>query len=169
MANKHVEISSEAIRKALNKYRPEQAITEFIWNGFDAKATRVEINYKERDNSLGLIESICIEDNREGIIHEELDLKFKKFNESQICGYNYICRLLFKCSKRQDMPGNGRSKKSHKHLSPPPLINHCYNTITYGNPYKQHRYYLGAQRYGAIFAEVSDIFTQPGMIEQPLV
>ena len=83
MANKHVEISSEAIRKALNKYRPEQAITEFIWNGFDAKATRVEINYKERGNSLGLIESICIEDNGEGIIHEELDLKFKKFNESQ--------------------------------------------------------------------------------------
>ena len=83
MANKHVEISSEAIRKALNKYRPEQAIAEFIWNGFDAKATRVEINYKERHNSLGLIESICIEDNGEGIIHEELDLKFKKFNESQ--------------------------------------------------------------------------------------
>lgn len=83
MANKHVEISSEAIRKALNKFRPEQAIAEYIWNGFDAKATRVEITYTERLNSLGLIESICIEDNGEGIIHDELDLKFKKFNESQ--------------------------------------------------------------------------------------
>lgn len=84
MANKQVvEISPSAIRKFLNKYKPESAISEYIWNGFDANAKCIHINFKEKPSSLGLYESISISDDGDGICYEELFFKFKKFNESQ--------------------------------------------------------------------------------------
>ena len=38
MNSQTVEITSAGIRKILNKYTPERAIAEYVWNGFDAKA-----------------------------------------------------------------------------------------------------------------------------------
>ena len=43
MNSQTVEITSAGIRKILNKYTPERAIAEYVWNGFDAKATVVNI------------------------------------------------------------------------------------------------------------------------------
>ena len=50
MNSQTVEITSAGIRKILNKYTPERAIAEYVWNGFDAKATVVNIDF-EIDNS----------------------------------------------------------------------------------------------------------------------
>ena len=36
MNSQTVEITSAGIRKILNKYTPERAIAEYVWNGFDA-------------------------------------------------------------------------------------------------------------------------------------
>lgn len=84
MANKEVvEITPSAIRKFLTRYNPESAISEYIWNGFDANAKHIYINFKEKEHSLGLYESVSIIDDGDGICYEELAYKFKKFNESQ--------------------------------------------------------------------------------------
>ena len=78
-----VEISSNGIRKILNKYTPERAISEYVWNGFDAKATIVKI-YLDFDNQeFDLVNEIRVCDNGVGICHEELASKFKQFYESQ--------------------------------------------------------------------------------------
>ena len=42
-ATESVEITSKGIRKVLNKYTPQRAIAEYIWNGFDAHAKVVKI------------------------------------------------------------------------------------------------------------------------------
>jgi hypothetical protein len=81
MKTETVEITSKGIRKFLNKYTPEQAIAEFIWNGFDAKATIVRVDFESAD--FDTFKSIRISDNGNGICFEELPLKFKKFYESE--------------------------------------------------------------------------------------
>ncbi len=55
MNSQTVEITSAGIRKILNKYTPERAIAEYVWNGFDAKATVVNIDF-EIDNA-----ELCVE------------------------------------------------------------------------------------------------------------
>ncbi len=58
----------------------KQAIAEYIWNGFDAKATAVSIEIKS--NELGHIEQISISDNGEGITPDTLDYSFGNFLDS---------------------------------------------------------------------------------------
>lgn len=83
MKSQTVEITSNGIRKILNKYTPERAISEYVWNGFDAKATIVKI-YLDFDNQeFDLVNEIRVCDNGIGICHEELASKFKQFYESQ--------------------------------------------------------------------------------------
>lgn len=43
MATETVEITPRGIRKGLNKYTPQRAIAEYIWNGFDAHAKEVKV------------------------------------------------------------------------------------------------------------------------------
>jgi len=43
--NTPIEITTPGIKKVLKNYNTPKAIAEYIWNGFDAKATKVEINY----------------------------------------------------------------------------------------------------------------------------
>lgn len=83
MSTETVEITSNGIRKFLNKYTPERAIAEFVWNGFDAKATIVKIDFELISLELDTFKSIRISDNGNGICYEELSQKFKKFYESQ--------------------------------------------------------------------------------------
>lgn len=83
MDSQTVEITSSGIRKILNKYSPEHAISEYIWNGFDAKASTIHIDYEYENEELDTIKSIKISDNGTGICYEELSAKFKKFYESQ--------------------------------------------------------------------------------------
>ncbi|EKE19897.1 MAG: hypothetical protein ACD_8C00089G0001 [uncultured bacterium] len=101
-----IQITSKGIRAALKKYAPHQSIVEYVWNGFDAQADKIEINYNA--NELGNIEQISISDNGYGIPHEKLQEKFEplfeskkalenklKKNLSAIHGKNGIGRLTF--------------------------------------------------------------------------
>lgn len=76
----HIEIGDKGVKSVLKKYKPEQSIAEYIWNGFDANATTVDVYYESND--LDGIEKIIIEDNGDGISHETLRQKFKPFFES---------------------------------------------------------------------------------------
>lgn len=76
-----IEISSKGIEKTLRKFDYLQAISEYIWNGFDAQATVVDV--KLHKNVLGGIDQIVIADNGYGIDRRELDRKFTPFFESE--------------------------------------------------------------------------------------
>lgn len=75
------EITSRGIKKVLNKFTPERAIAEYIWNGFDANATDIHISITSSE--LNIIEKIIIQDNGTGIDFNTLDTKFKIFMESK--------------------------------------------------------------------------------------
>jgi len=75
------EITSRGIQKVLNKFTPERAIAEYIWNGFDANATDIHISITSLE--LNIIEKIIIQDNGTGIDFNTLDTKFKIFMESK--------------------------------------------------------------------------------------
>ena len=53
-----IQITSPGIRKALKKYSYEQALSEYIWNSFDAKASIVKLSIEA--NEVGSISQICI-------------------------------------------------------------------------------------------------------------
>lgn len=76
-----VEITPRGIRKVLNKYTPQRAIAEYIWNGYDAHAKIVKVNIVCDDAFDGIIKVTIIDDG-EGIIYEQLPVVFKKFYES---------------------------------------------------------------------------------------
>ena len=59
----------------------KEAIVEYIWNGFDAGATKVEVSYNK--NSLDGVESIIIKDNGCGILYENLENTFDAFLSSE--------------------------------------------------------------------------------------
>ena len=78
---KKVSITTEGIQKNLKKFKPMDALCEYIWNGFDAQATTIRIGLKA--NLLGLINMISIKDNGTGIVYEELNDRFSLFNDSE--------------------------------------------------------------------------------------
>lgn len=80
MAVQRIELGSKGIRRVLSKYKPEEAIAEYVWNGYDATATCVSINII--CNSIEGIEEINISDNGYGIPFSRLNTKFKPFFES---------------------------------------------------------------------------------------
>ncbi|WP_316820987.1 ATP-binding protein [Pedobacter gandavensis] len=81
MANNNVNITSKGIKKVLQPYNEKQALAEYIWNGFDAKADTILIDYTY--NALGSIESLKISDNGYGINFSLLKDKFNPFYESE--------------------------------------------------------------------------------------
>ncbi|MBB6272069.1 cytochrome b involved in lipid metabolism [Pedobacter cryoconitis] len=80
MAN-NVNITSSGIQKVLRNYNEKQALAEYIWNGFDANADTVEINYTA--NELGFMDRLEIYDNGYGINFKNLKVKFDPFYESE--------------------------------------------------------------------------------------
>lgn len=80
MAEK-VNITSKGIQKVLKNYNEKQAIAEYIWNGFDAHADTVKIDYTF--NALDGLESLEISDNGYGIDFKRLKQKFDPFYESE--------------------------------------------------------------------------------------
>lgn len=82
MSIESVEITSSGIKKVLQKYTPERAIAEYIWNGFDAKATVINVDFEINSSELDTYKKISIIDNGEGIAYEDLTEKFRKFHES---------------------------------------------------------------------------------------
>ena len=81
IATESVEITSKGIRKVLNKYTPQRAIAEYVWNGFDAHATEVRVSI-ESENTYESIVKVKVADNGDGIVYELLPVSFKKFYES---------------------------------------------------------------------------------------
>lgn len=73
-------ITSSGIQKNLKKVKPTSAICEYIWNGFDAGATCVDVVLGK--NNLGMIDRVIIKDNGSGIDYNLLSQKFKPFNDS---------------------------------------------------------------------------------------
>jgi len=57
-AMKKIQITSSGIKKALKKYEYPLSISEYIWNGFDAKATQINISLTS--NSIGAISELRI-------------------------------------------------------------------------------------------------------------
>ena len=86
MSKESVEITSSGIKKVLQKYTAERAIAEYIWNGFDAKATVVNVDFEIDSIELDTFNAISISDNGEGIIYEDLSERFRKFLESNKAG-----------------------------------------------------------------------------------
>ena len=101
-----IEITTSAIKKVLKNYKPFHGVAEYIWNGFDAKASIVEIEYKV--DKLGSLEFFSVKDNGHGINFNQLEDKFRKFydskktieitspkNSSVLHGKNGVGRLTF--------------------------------------------------------------------------
>ena len=101
-----IQITAKGIRAALKKYVPYQSMCEYIWNGFDAQASQININFAA--DTLGNMEFLTISDNGYGIPHGKLQEKFEplfeskkalenklKKNQSAIHGKNGIGRLTF--------------------------------------------------------------------------
>jgi hypothetical protein len=82
MRKQSVEITSSGIKKILQKYTAERAIAEYIWNGFDAKASIINVDFEIDSKEFDTYKSINISDNGEGIIYEDLSERFRKFYES---------------------------------------------------------------------------------------
>jgi hypothetical protein len=76
-----IRITVPGIKKSLRKYDPKKAISEYIWNGFDAGATSVEITWDAND--IDWIESLRIGDNGHGIDYHRLQHTFRPFYESE--------------------------------------------------------------------------------------
>src|ERR1700744_5343491 len=77
-----VQISNQGIKKALKKISVEEAVAEYIWNGFDAQATSVELNFLT-EGPFGQVSRLTITDNGTGIPAEMLQKKFTPFLESE--------------------------------------------------------------------------------------
>jgi len=75
---KNIQITSQGIRSALKKYEYPRSISEYIWNGFDAHASEVSINFEA--NVIGNISVIEIIDNGYGVRNAD---KFQPFFESE--------------------------------------------------------------------------------------
>lgn len=74
---------SASSRSVLNSGLTEdyrKAIAEYIWNGFDARATCVEVRYTA--NPLGGVDDLWVIDNGSGIKFDTLDLTFGAFLDS---------------------------------------------------------------------------------------
>lgn len=76
-----IQIKTQGIKKSLKRYNEITAIGEYIWNGFDAQASCVQIAYTL--NTLGTISEIKIIDNGYGIPKDKLKDKFVPFFESE--------------------------------------------------------------------------------------
>ena len=110
MDGQRVQITASGIKKALRRFQTETAICEFIWNGFDAGATKVELTYDTHDVELGGIKELRIRDNGSGIDYRTLDKTFRPFFQTEreferaarlklsaVHGKNGIGRLTFFC------------------------------------------------------------------------
>ncbi|ETT47941.1 hypothetical protein C162_16765 [Paenibacillus sp. FSL R7-269] len=78
---KKIQITTKGIKKSLKKFTYLQSVSEYIWNGFDAKATTIEMH--TTNSELDAVSDIKITDNGYGISLVELERKFTPFFESE--------------------------------------------------------------------------------------
>ncbi|WP_418359970.1 ATP-binding protein [Sphingobacterium detergens] len=77
---KNTQITNLSIESAGLPKDPKLVIAEYIWNGFDARATEVDIAIDS--NELGYINCISVNDNGEGIVFDTLPYSFGNFLDS---------------------------------------------------------------------------------------
>lgn len=102
MENKKVvhttKLTSKSIERSGLPIDYKRAIAEFIWNGFDAKATTINIDYK--CNEIGFINQFSIKDNGSGINIENIGSTFGNFNDSlKALSYSEISSIKGKKGK----------------------------------------------------------------------
>lgn len=81
MEQHSTKITSKSIAQSGLPTDYKKAIAEYIWNGFDAKATQIDIRFNS--NETGYIFNFSIADNGEGIRIETIDETFGYFLDSQ--------------------------------------------------------------------------------------
>ena len=77
-----VEVDTKGIKNRLKSYKAFKAISEYVWNGFDAGASEVNIDFS-CDEQIGNINSLHISDNGSGIDALLLKDKFKPVLKSE--------------------------------------------------------------------------------------
>ncbi len=78
---KELKVKNDSIDVAGIKKDYKDAIMEYIWNGYDANASKIDIDYKI--NELGGISEIKICDNGSGIDYDNIDNTFGAFLSSE--------------------------------------------------------------------------------------
>ncbi|MDV5633683.1 ATP-binding protein [Enterobacter cloacae] len=75
-------ITHAGIKKLFTRWKdePSQAVVELVANGFDAGASKVDVQIKRND--LGGLESVSVLDNGSGINIDKCEEHFSRFNES---------------------------------------------------------------------------------------
>ena len=73
--------TDQSIRSQLSGVKPEQALAEFVWNGFDANATKIEISTDMSE--LSYLTSITVRDNGDGIDYDDLANTLDLFLDSK--------------------------------------------------------------------------------------
>lgn len=76
-----VKLTSEGLKNSLKHYDMKNAVVEYVWNGFDAKATRIDILTDK--NELETITKLIIQDNGMGIEYDCIENKFGPAYESE--------------------------------------------------------------------------------------
>ncbi|MEK7632500.1 MAG: ATP-binding protein [Patescibacteria group bacterium] len=77
-----IQIKGNGVKSVLRKFNRAQSFAEYVWNGFDAGAKSVNINFKT-DNIFDSVNEISISDDGSGIPYQLLEGKFKPFFESE--------------------------------------------------------------------------------------
>lgn len=77
----NIQITSLGVKHSLSKFTEIESIIEYVWNGFDAKATKIII--ETTFNELGGVKDLIIKDNGQGIDRNKLEDKFKPFFQSE--------------------------------------------------------------------------------------
>ena len=148
----HVNITSNGIQKVLRNYTEKQALAEYIWNGFDARADTIEINFNA--NPLGFIDHLEVVDNGYGIDFDHLVSKFNPFYESEkalqlavnrnksvMHGKNGVGRLTF-FRLANDAEWTTTFKKSNKFVSGKIGIGvgslNTYQSVIFDQPIQEH-------------------------------
>lgn len=93
-----LEVKSQSIEASGITKDYKEALVEYIWNGFEANATQVEVSYIPND--LGGLSEIKIYDNGEGISHSTLNDTFGTFLTSK--KNSYLIHLKQKQTKEKE-------------------------------------------------------------------
>lgn len=76
-----LEASDDHVRRIAKESDPTQAVIELIWNGLDAEADVVTVTYV-RQEPLGAIAEVLVEDTGHGITPEEVPSEFGRIGDS---------------------------------------------------------------------------------------
>lgn len=99
-----------------------EAVAEYIWNGFDAGASVIDINFDT--NEIGTINSLSIKDNGTGIDYNQLKETFGNFNDS-------IKKASFQKSSSVIKGNKGRGRFSFSAFSGKAIWQTVYENTAY--------------------------------------